>query len=51
MGDIDLPEDTAQALTDQLTAICDDRNGDGQVLVELAQFPYNFRGESTATLR
>ena len=48
VGDIDLPEDTAQALTDQLTAICDDRNGDGQVLVELAQFPYNFRGESTA---
>ena len=48
VGDIDLPEDTAQALTDQLTAICDDRNGDGRVLVELAQFPYNFRGESTA---
>lgn len=48
VGDIDLPEDTAQALTDQLTALCDDRNGDGRVLVELAQFPYNFRGESTA---
>lgn len=33
-----LPEDTGTALTEALESFCDDRNGDGQVLVQLNQY-------------
>ncbi|HJD21881.1 MAG TPA: hypothetical protein H9915_08730 [Candidatus Gemmiger faecigallinarum] len=38
----DLPADTVSALEQQLTAYGADLNGDGQVLVELEQFSYDF---------
>lgn len=34
----ELPTDTAEALTTALESFCDDRNGDGQVVVQLNQY-------------
>lgn len=38
VGKQELPVDTGEALTAALQAYCDDRNGDGQVLVQLNQY-------------
>ena len=42
----DLPVDTGEALTAALESICDDRNGDGQVVVRLNQYAVDL-GDST----
>ena len=49
MGLSDLPLDTASALETALTAFCDDRNGDGQVVVELSQYNIDFDENSNNT--
>lgn len=36
----------SDALTTQLEALCDDRNGDGEVVVELHQYPLSFGEEA-----
>lgn len=38
VGTQDLPEDTVTALETALTSFCDDRNGDGKVVVQLNQY-------------
>lgn len=49
VGLSDLPLDTASALETALTAFCDDRNGDGQVVVELSQYNIDFDENSNNT--
>jgi len=45
----DLPTDTVTALENTLAAYCDDRNGDGKVVVELVQYNLDFDSESENT--
>ena len=46
VGEQELPVDTADALTAALETFCDDRNGDGQVLVQLNQYAINLATEA-----
>lgn len=39
IGSVYLPEDTTAALEQALASFCDDRNGDGQVLVKVKEYP------------
>ncbi|MDD4850427.1 MAG: hypothetical protein PHO10_06970 [Gemmiger sp.] len=43
----DLPEDTVNALTTALQSYGEDRNGDGQVVVQLNQYTVNFNAEES----
>lgn len=45
VGIQELPVDTADALTAALETFCDDRNGDGQVLVQLNQYAIDLASE------
>lgn len=45
----DLPTDTAEALTTALQAMCDDRNGDGQVVVQLNQYQVDLHSDTDDT--
>lgn len=47
VGQSELPEDTSAALTSAFQNLCDDRNGDGQVVVQLNQFTVSFSETST----
>lgn len=49
VGSSNLPTDTVTALENTLTAYCDDRNGDGKVVVELVQYNLDFDSESENT--
>ena len=42
-------QDTVTALENTLAAYCDDRNGDGKVVVELVQYSLDFDSESENT--
>ena len=44
-----LPEDTGTALTEALESFCDDRNGDGQVLVQLNQYAVELESGAETT--
>ena len=44
-----LPTDTVTALENTLAAYCDDRNGDGKVVVELVQYNLDFDSERENT--
>ena len=45
----ELPTDTAEALTTALESFCDDRNGDGQVVVQLNQYAVDLGQDSDNT--
>ena len=45
VGEYDLPEDTAAALSEALAALGEDVNGDGQVLVSVRSYPIYQEGE------
>lgn len=47
VGVQELPQDTAEALTTALESFCDDRNGDGQVVVQLNQYAIDLATAST----
>lgn len=49
VGSSNLPTDTVTALENTLAAYCDDRNGDGKVVVELVQYSLDFDSESENT--
>ena len=49
VGSSNLPTDTVTALENTLAAYCDDRNGDGKVVVELVQYNLDFDSESENT--
>ena len=49
VGSSNLPTDTVTALENTLVAYCDDRNGDGKVVVELVQYNLDFDPESENT--
>ena len=49
VGSSNLPTDTVTALENTLAAYCDDRNGDGKVVVELVQYDLDFDSESENT--
>ena len=49
VGSSNLPTDTVTALENTLAAYCDDRNGDGKVVVELVQYNLDFDPESENT--
>lgn len=44
-----LPEDTAAALTSALETFCDDRNGDGKVVVQLNQYSIDLTSATAET--
>lgn len=46
VGQSDLPLDTAEALTAALEQFCDDRNGDGQVVLQLNQYILDMNPET-----
>lgn len=49
VGSSDLPVDTVAALEQALAQFCDDRNGDGQVVVEIDQYNIDFNEETSTT--
>ena len=49
VGAQSLPTDTVEALQDALTPYCTDRNGDGQVVVQVNQYTVSFDGEDDTT--
>lgn len=48
VGKQELPVDTGEALTAALQAYCDDRNGDGQVLVQLNQYTLDLNSSTNS---
>lgn len=48
VGTTTLPEQTVQAVEQALQAYCTDRNGDGQVVVELHQYQVDFTDSETS---
>lgn len=49
VGITNLPDDATQALTTALEDFCDDKNGDGQVVVQLNQYTVDFDSGNDAT--
>lgn len=49
VGSTNLPTDTETALEEVLASYCDDRNGDGKVVVELVQYNLDFNSETENT--
>lgn len=49
VGAQSLPTDTVEALQTALTPYCTDRNGDGQVVVQVNQYTVNFDGDDDTT--
>ncbi len=50
VGITPLREETMEALRDAVTAIADDHNGDGRVLVEVSAYVLDLSGETPGTL-